>query len=46
MRNKIFSSIAVLSLFFVLAIAGIQAQRPTGVEVNLPFDFAAGNASL
>ena len=46
MRNKIFSSIAVLSLFFVLAIAGIQAQRPTGVEVNLPFDFAAGNATL
>ena len=46
MRNKIFSSIAMLSLFFVLAIAGIQAQRPTGVEVNLPFDFTAGKATL
>jgi hypothetical protein len=46
MRNKIFSSIAVLSLFFVLAIAGTQAQRPTGVEVNLPFDFTAGKATL
>src|SRR5689334_14665021 len=46
MRNRIFSSIAMLSLFFVLAIAGIQAQRPTGVEVNLPFDFTAGKATL
>ena len=46
MRNKSFSSVAVLSLFFVLAIAGIQAQRPTSVEVNLPFDFTAGKANL
>ncbi|HEY6245330.1 MAG TPA: hypothetical protein VIX17_15375 [Pyrinomonadaceae bacterium] len=46
MRNKIFSSIAMLSLFFVLAVAGVQAQRPTSVEVNLPFDFTAGKATL
>ena len=46
MRNKVFSSIAMLSLFFVLAIAGVQAQRPTGVEVNLPFDFTAGKTTL
>jgi hypothetical protein len=46
MRTKIFSSIAMLSLFFVLASAGVQAQRPTGVEVNLPFDFTAGKATL
>jgi len=46
MRNKIFSSIVMLSLFFVLAIAGIQAQRSTGVEANLPFDFTAGKATL
>src|SRR6476620_5205507 len=46
MRNKIFSSIAMLSLFFVLAVAGVQAQRPTGVEVNLPFNFTAGKATL
>ena len=46
MRNKIFSSIAMLSLFFVLAVAGVQAQRPTGIEVNLPFNFTAGKATL
>src|SRR6185503_12196795 len=46
MRNKVLSSIAMLSLFFVLAVAGVQAQRPTGVEVNLPFDFTAGKATL
>jgi hypothetical protein len=46
MRNKVLSSIAVLSLFFVLAVAGVQAQRPTGIEVNLPFDFIAGKAAL
>jgi len=46
MRNKMFSSIAMLSLFFVLAIAGVQAQRSTGVEVNLPFDFTAGKGTL
>src|SRR5262245_3837890 len=46
MRIKVISGIGMLSLFFVLAIAGVHAQRPTGVEVNLPFNFAAGNATL
>jgi hypothetical protein len=45
MRKKV-SSIAILSLFFVLAIAGVQAQRSSSVEVNLPFDFIAGKATL
>jgi hypothetical protein len=46
MKNKVLSRIAMLSLFFVLAVAGIQAQRPANVEVKLPFDFTAGKATL
>jgi hypothetical protein len=46
MRNKVISTIGILGLFFVLAIAEVQAQRPTSVEVNLPFDFTAGKATL
>ena len=46
MRNKVMSSIGILGLFFVLAIAEVQAQTATRGEVNLPFDFTAGSATL
>jgi len=39
-------NLAILGLFFVLAIASVQAQTPGRVEVNVPFDFAAGKAML
>ncbi len=45
MRNKVIRKIGILSLFFVLAVAGVQAQTPS-VEVNMPFDFTAGKATL
>jgi len=46
MKNQIVRSIEILGLFFVLAIANAQAQTPTRVEVNIPFDFAAGKATF
>ena len=46
MKNKVVRSIGILGLFFVLAIANAHAQTPTRVEANIPFDFAAGKATL
>ena len=46
MKNQITRSIAIFGLFFMLAIAGVQAQAPSRVEVNIPFDFSAGKAAL
>jgi hypothetical protein len=39
-------SIAILGLFFMLAIASVNAQTSSRVEVNIPFDFSAGKATL
>lgn len=46
MKNQVVRSIAISGLFFGLAIANAQGQTPTRVEVNIPFDFAAGNVTL
>lgn len=46
MKNQIIRSTAILGLFFMLAIASVQAQTPSRVEVNIPFDFSAGKATL
>jgi len=46
MKTQIFRSTAILGLFFVLAIASVNAQTPSRAEVNIPFDFAAGKANL
>ena len=35
-----------MGLFFMLAIASVNAQTPSRVEVNIPFDFSAGKATL
>ena len=37
---------ALAGLFFVLAVANVQAQIPTKVVVSVPFDFTAGKATL
>jgi hypothetical protein len=39
-------TIAVLGLFFGLAIASVQAQSSIRMTVNIPFDFTAGSAKL
>jgi hypothetical protein len=46
MKNLVMKSIAIMGLFFMLAVGSVQAQTPTNAEVNIPFDFSAGKASL
>ena len=46
MKNHIMRSIAILGLFFMPAIASVNAQTSSRVEVNIPFDFSAGKATL
>jgi hypothetical protein len=46
MKIQIMKNVAVLGLFFMLAITSVKAQTPSRVEVNIPFDFAAGKATL
>jgi hypothetical protein len=46
MKNLITKSIAIMGLFFMLAIGSVQAQSPASAEVNIPFDFSAGKATL
>ena len=46
MKIQVVRNVAILGLFFVLAIASLQAQTPSRVEVNIPFDFSAGKATL
>ena len=37
---------AIFVVFFGLAVAGVQAQAPSKVEVDIPFEFSAGKATL
>ena len=46
MKIQVLRNVAILGLFFVLAIASVQAQTPSRVEVTIPFDFSAGKATL
>jgi hypothetical protein len=46
MKNQVLKSIAIAGLFFVLAIASVNAQTPGRVEVNIPFDFSTGQKTL
>jgi hypothetical protein len=46
MKHQVMRSIAILGLFFMLAIASVNAQTSSRVEVTIPFDFAAGKATL
>ena len=46
MKIQVMKNMAILGLFFMLAIASAKAQTPSRVEVNIPFDFAAGKATL
>lgn len=47
MKNQVIRSIAILGLFFVLAVASVKAQStPSSIEVNIPFDFSAGGLML
>ena len=46
MRNKIYSAIAIFGMFFGLALVNAQAQAPSKVRVDIPFEFSAGKTTL
>ncbi len=46
MKNQVIRCTAIVGLFLIMAIVSVQAQTPTRVEVQVPFDFSAGKAQL
>jgi len=46
MKVHICRAIAILGVFLGFAVASIQAQAPSRVEVNIPFEFSAGKTTL
>ena len=43
---KTYRVIAIVAILLGVAVAGAQAQAPSKVEVNIPFEFTAGKATL
>jgi hypothetical protein len=46
MKNQIYRVIAIIGIFIGLTVANVQAQTPSKVEVNIPFEFSAGKTVL
>jgi hypothetical protein len=46
MKNQIYGIAAILGIFLALAAVSVQAQTPSRVEVNIPFEFSAGKTTL
>ena len=46
MNNKTYRIVAILGIFLAFAIASVNAQAPSKVEVNIPFEFSAGKTTL
>ena len=46
MKNHIYRIVAILGILVGFVVAGVQAQAPSRVEVNIPFEFSAGKATL
>ena len=46
MRNQIYRAMAILGILMAFAVAGVQAQTPSRVEVKIPFEFSAGKSTL
>lgn len=46
MRNQIYRVIAILGISLGFAGLSVQAQTPSRVEVNIPFEFSAGKTTL
>ena len=46
MNNKIYRIVAILGIFLAFAVASVQAQAPSKVEVKIPFEFSAGKTTL
>ncbi len=46
MKSKIYSMVTVCGIVIGLALATAQAQTPSKVEVDIPFEFSAGKKTL
>ena len=46
MKHQTFKLTAIFAIFLGLAVAGVRAQAPSKVEVNIPFEFSAGTKTL
>ena len=46
MKNQVYSLVAILGICLGFAVASAQAQAPSKVEVNIPFEFSAGKTTL
>jgi hypothetical protein len=46
MKVNIYKIFAILGIFFGFAVVSVQAQAPSRVEVNIPFEFSAGKTTL
>ena len=46
MKATYLKTIAILGLFFMLAVGSASAQTGSTIEAKVPFDFTAGNAKL
>jgi hypothetical protein len=46
MKNKIYSVIAILGMFFGFATVNAQGQAPSKLRVEIPFEFSAGKTTL
>ena len=46
MKNQIYRAIAIFAIFLGFALASVQAQTASRVEVRIPFEFSAGKTTL
>ena len=46
MQNQIYRAIAIFAIFFGFAVASVEAQTASRVEVQIPFEFTAGKTTL
>jgi hypothetical protein len=46
MKNQIYRSIAIFVILLGATVAGVKAQAPSKVVVDIPFEFSAGKATL
>ncbi|HEU5460106.1 MAG TPA: hypothetical protein VFU83_06400 [Pyrinomonadaceae bacterium] len=46
MKNQIYRAIAIFAIFFGFALASVEAQTASRVEVQIPFEFTAGKTTL
>ena len=46
MNTKTYRIVAILGILLGFAVAGVNAQAPSRVEVNIPFEFSAGKTTL